>query len=791
MLRHNLVIIFRGLVRFKRTFVINLVGLSVGLASALLIFLWVNDELSVDKFHEKNERLFQVMTNVPANGGWNTVVDTPGPLAQTLAEEMPEIEYAAAVAPPNWRGFDGFILTVDKQNIKATGEYAGKDYFQMFSYGLMQGEAKQVLTDKNSIVISDELAMKLFSTTEGLVGKTIAINHEREYMVSGVFAKTTTASSVRFDFVLPFDTYLDVTPWYKEWDNFGPHTYLVLREGTDPVAFNAKLKTFFQARNNGDKNAPQLLATRYSDNYLHGNFENGVQSGGRIAYVNLFSAIGLFILVIASINFMNLSTAKAAVRTKEVGVKKALGAGRKRLAIQFIGESMLMTLVSLVVAIGLVVLALPQFNIITGKELAFTLTPQLVVALTGITLVTGLVAGSYPAMYLSGFNPVAVLKGKLTTSTGELWVRKGLVAFQFTLSIVLIVSVFVVYKQIEFVQNTNLGYEKDNVIYFEIEGRVKENAETFLSEIKRIPGIQNAASTTSDMTGHNWSVGLNWEGKANDDKARAELMAVNSDFLSTVGLEVKEGRFFSNDFVSDTTRVVVNEAAAKAMGFDNAIGKHVKGLGDLEIIGVVKDFHLESFHEEVKPQLFVMHRKHFAPPSLIMARLEAGKEKETLQRLAAFYKTYNPGFPLDYTFLDDEYQALYTSEQRVSALSKYFAGLAILISCLGLFGLAAFTAQRRIKEIGIRKILGSSDFGIVRLLSSDFIRTILVAIVIALPLSYFITHKWLVGFAYRIELEWWFFAGSGCLALLIALFTVALQTVRASRTNPTECLKQE
>ena len=790
MLRHNLIIILRGLRRFKTTFVINLVGLSVGLASALLIFLWVNDELSVDKFHEKDGRLYQVMINIQENRVWTTD-GTTGPLAQTLAEEMPEIEYAAALAPPNWRGFDGFILTVDKQNIKATGEYAGKDYFNIFSYGLVQGDARQVLADKNSIVISDELAMKLFDTTRGVVGKTIELNHEREYLVSGLFKKIPAASSVRFDFVLPFDAYLDVAPQYKSWNDFGPHTYLVLREGTDLGAFNVKIKHFFKVRQNGDDRSPQLFATRYSDNYLHGNFENGVQSGGRIAYVNLFSAIGLFILVIACINFMNLSTAKATVRLKEVGVKKALGAGRKRLAVQFIGESMLMTFLSLMVAINLVVIALPQFNLITGKELSLTLSPQLLAALVGITLATGLVSGSYPAIYLSGFNPVAVLKGKLKSSTGEVWVRKGLVAFQFTLSIILIVSVLVVYKQIEFVQNANLGYDKENVIYFEVEGRVKGNAETFLSEIKQIPGIQNAASTTSDMTGHNWSVGFDWEGKANDDKVRTELMAVNHDFLETLGLEVKEGRFFSRDFVSDTTSVIVNEAAAKVMGFENVIGKHVKGMQNLEIIGVVKDFHLESFHEEVKPQVFVLHRKNFAPASLIMARIEAGREKETLERLDKFYKTYNPGFPLDYTFLDDEYRALYTSEQRVSTLSKYFAGLAIIISCLGLFGLAAFTAQRRIKEIGIRKILGSSELGIVRLLSSDFTKTVLIAIMIALPLSYFITSKWLAAFAYRIDLEWWFFAGSGCLALLIALFTVALQTVRASRVNPTECLKHE
>jgi hypothetical protein len=488
---------------------------------------------------------------------------------------------------------------------------------------------------------------------------------------------------------------------------------------------------------------------------------------------------------------MNLSTAKATVRIKEVGVKKTLGAGRKRLAAQFIGESVLMTLISLILAVNVVAIVLPQFNLITGKDLSLSFSPQLIMVLVGITLVTGLIAGSYPAVYLSGFNPATVLKGKVKGSVGEVWVRKGLVAFQFTLSIVLIVSVVVIYKQIEFVQSTNLGYDKENVIYFDVEGTVKGNTETFLSELVKIPGIKSVASSTSDMTGHSWSVGLNWEGKANDDKLRAELMSVNPDFQETLGLEMKSGRFFSRTFGNDTMNVVINEAAAKVMGFENPIGQHIKGIGSLEIIGVVKDFHLESFHEQVKPQLFLLHRQNFAPATLIMARIEAGKEKETLERLDAFYKTYNPGFPLDYTFVDDDYQALYASEQRVSTLSKYFAGLAIVISALGLFGLAAFTAQRRIKEIGIRKILGSSDFGIVQILSGDFTKTVFIAIIIALPVSYFVAQNWLADFAYRIDLKWWFFAGSGCLAMLIALLTVSLQTLRAARINPTECLKQE
>lgn len=788
MFRHNLLIIYRSFKRFKSAFIINLLGLSTGLASALLIYLWVDSELHMDKFHEKDDRLYQVMDNHLQNDGWKTMEETSGAASDALAAEMPEVEYVAALAPPTWPGFDRFVLSADKRDIRATGQYAGKDYFNIFSYKLIDGHADQVLTDKNSIVISEDLAMKLFNTKHNVVGKTVGFQHEREFLVSGVFENIPAASSTQFDFVLSFDTFKEMKPWAGEWNSSGPHVYLVFREGTDVEAFNKKMVNFIAKRTNSDIAHRKTFVTSYSDFYLHGNYENGIQSGGRIEYVKLFSLIAIFILMIACINFMNLSTAKAARRIKEVGVKKALGAGRKRLVMQYMGESMLMTLVSLVTAILLVAMLLPQFNLITGKQLALRFDSSLALSLIGIALFTGFVAGSYPALYLSGFNPVAVLKGKLSSSIGEVWVRKGLVSFQFALSIVLIVSVLVVYKQIDFVQHQNLGYNKDNVIYFEVEGRVKGNAETFLSEIKKLPGIQSATSSTHDMVGHGWSTGLNWEGKETDDFVPVQIMAVNPDFLETLGMEMKEGRFFSRDFGTDTTKVIFNEAAIEVMGFDNPIGKKAMGR---EILGVVKNFHFESFHVDVKPQLFTLHGKRFAPPSLIMARIEAGKEAETLERLNDFYKSYNPGFPLEYTFLDEQYQRQYVSEQRVSVLSRYFAGLAILISCLGLFGLAAFTAQRRIKEIGIRKILGASDFGIVRLLTGDFTKIVLVAILIGLPISYYTASKWLEDYAYKIDLEWWYFGGAGLAALLIAWFTVGLQTVKAASVNPTQCLKEE
>ena len=788
MLRHNLILIYRSFKRFRSTFIINLLGLSTGLASALLIYLWVNDELTMDKFHEKDSRLYQVRENWSEDTGGNTTIESSGPAADALKADMPEVEYAAALAPPTWPQFDRFVLSANERITRATGQYAGKDYFNIFSYKLIQGDANRALADKNSIVISEDLALKLFNTKHDIVGKAIEFQHDRELLVSGVFENIPSSSSTHFDFVLPFEIFEEIAPWSLDWNSSGPYIYVVLREGTDVRAFNKKIEDFVQKKTNGKITSRKMFLTPYSGNYLYGNYENGVQSGGRIEYVRLVSVIALFILAIACINFMNLSTAKAATRIKEVGVKKALGAGRKRLVIQYLGESMFMTLLSLIAAVAIVGLVLPQFNVITGKQLELRPDAGLVVSLICILLFTGVIAGSYPALYLSGFNPVTVLKGKLNSSVGEVWVRKGLVAFQFALSIILIVSVLVLYKQIDFVQRQNLGYNKDNVIYFDVEGRVKGNHETFLSEIKRVPGIQNAASSTHDMVGHAWSSGINWEGKQPDQNVRVQIMAVNADFLETLGMEMKEGRFFSTDLSTDSAKIIFNEAAIEAMGLKDPIGKKAQ---NSEIIGIVKDFHFESFHVDIQPQLFIQHRGKFAPPKYIMARIEGGREAETLERLNAFYKSYNPGFPLDYRFLDEDYQRQYVSEQRVSTLSQYFAGLAIVISCLGLFGLAAFTAQRRLKEIGIRKILGSSDFGIVRLLSGDFTRTVLTAIVIALPVSYFMTRKWLDEFAYRIDLEWWYFAGSGILALLIAWFTVGLQTIRAARVNPTQCIKDE
>lgn len=785
MLRHHLLIIYRNFKRHKSSFFINLLGLSSGLACALLIYLWVSDEWQVDKFHQQRHRLYQVMENVDQDGGMITRITTSGPTAETLAIEMPEVEYAVT------NTFDRIIpevLSVEDNDIKADGLYAGADFFKLFSFELLQGNRDQVLSDKKSIVITEGLATRLFGTTENVIGKTIEWQHKKQYQVSGVLQDIPSLSSVKFDFILTFEAFKEDNDWVLNWFNTAPQTFVLLKEGTDVDQFNKKIADLIRTKTEGKANHRTPFIARYTDRYLFGKYENGKQAGGRIEYVRLFSIIALFIVFIACINFMNLSTARASRRIKEVGMKKAIGARRGTLVLQYLSESTLIAFLSLFIAVLLVVVFLPQFNTIVGKNLMLPFDLNFVVGLLGIVLITGLIAGSYPAFYLSKFIPATVLKGKLDNVMGEVWARKGLVVFQFTLSIILIVSVWVVYKQVQFIQTENLGYNKDNILIIGSEGKVNEKKETFISEIQKIPGVIAASSSGHDMTGHiGGTYGIEWPGKDPDNRTEFENMQANYGLIEMLGIEIKKGRSFSRDF-ADSSSIIFNEAAIKFMGLTDPIGKEVKLWGrNMQIIGVVKDFNFESFHEQIKPAFFWM--SPYA--SNIMIKIEAGKEQEVIARIQEFCNAFNPGFPLDYRFLDADYQFLYEAERKVSILSKYFAGLAILISCLGLFALAAFTAERRIKEIGIRKVLGSSEFGIVKILSGDFTKIVVIAIAIALPISFLVTDRWLESFAYHIDLEWWYFAGAGVVTLVIAWLTVGMQTVKAAMTNPVECLKAE
>lgn len=787
MFRHNLLISYRNFLRYKRSFFINLIGLSTGLACTLLIFLWVNDEMIVDQFHKNDAHLYQVLENVEQGGGIITRMTTAGPTAEAMAAEMPEVEMA--VTTTFERIMDG-VVTFNDTDIKAGALYASKDFFRMFSFELAEGIPAQVLSDKKSIVISEDLAMRLFGTTENVTGKMIEWEHKKQYQVSGVMKDIPARSSVRFDYVLTFEDFKEDNEWVLSWFNTAPQTHLLLKTGTDVAAFNRKIADFVRTKTEGQANHRSPFVQRYSERYLHGQYENGVLVGGRIEYVKMFSIIAVFILLIACINFMNLSTARASRRLKEVGVKKVVGARQSNLVVQYLSESILMSLFSLVVALLIVWLFLGQFNIITGKKLTFTFSPAVGFSLLGIVLITGMLSGSYPALYLARFHPATVLKGKLNNFMGEVWARKGLVVFQFTLSIVLIISVWVVYEQISFIQTRNLGYDKDNVIIIPKEGAVRGKEETFLAEIQNLEGVAGASATGHDMTGHNGGTyGIEWPGKDPEDRTEFERVTVDYGFTELMGIEVKEGRTFSKDHSAEHEKIVFNEAAIAYMDMKDPIGKKIKLWGeDREIIGVVKNFNFETFHEEIKPLFFFLNPKN---TGMIMVKIEKGKEEEAIGNIQKFYSSFNPGFPLTYRFLDQDYQELYAAEQRVAGLSKYFAGLAILISCLGLFGLAAFTTERRIKEIGIRKILGSTNASIVYLLSTEFTKMILAAIAVALPASYFLADMWLENFVFRIDLQWWFFAASALAALVIAWLTVGIHTMKAAGVNPVKCLRNE
>ncbi len=798
MFRHHLLLAYRSFKRHKSSFFINLIGLSTGIAATLLIYLWVYDEIMIDQFHENENRLYQVMRNtVHQPGEISTLTYNSDLLAPALREEMPEVEF---VVPVDFEDCGG-ILTVGDESIRAKGAVAGKDFFKIFSFPLLQGNRNQVLVGINNMVISDELAVLFFGSAEEAVNKTVTFDqegYEGGYNVSGVFKSSGYKTSEQFDFMLTNDMFLSRrNPSYINWGSNSMNVYLTLKEGTELKPFNEKIRNFVRARfqvegePEGLDWVGQLFLRPYAEKYLYGRYENGIQAGGRIEYVWLFSIIALFILLIASINFMNLSTAQASRKLKEVGIKKVIGVGRKTLIHQYLGEAMLLAFLAFLAATAIVHLLIPSFNSITGKQLQLILDRNFILGGITITLITGLLSGSYPSFYLSGFKPIEVLKGKLPTSIGEFWIRKGLVIFQFCISILLIMAVAIVYQQVKFVQSKNLGYKKDNVIVFDRQQRLYDNLETFLAEVNNIPGVETSTVIEDEITDiSGWTGVYSLPGQTSGG-AHPHLYeaVVGYDFIETLSIEMKDGRTFSRQFSEESSKIMLNELAVEVLGISDPIGSTINWKGqDKEVIGVTRNFHGQSLYEAIKPMV-ILHEPE--ETTKILVRLQSGAEQAAISRLQKIYNRYYTGLPFEYQFLDEEYRNLYLAEQRVATLSQYFAGIAIIISCLGLFGLAAFSAERRIKEIGIRKILGSSNFGIVSLLSKDFLAMVLIANVIVLPVSYILSKKWLNGFAYTIELTWWYFIGAGLSALLITCLTVGFQTFKTAFVNPVDCLREE
>ncbi len=798
MLKNYIKTAWRSLLKDKQGTLLNLLGLSTGLACTLLIYLWVSDELNVDKFNSNDSGLYTVFKNTPnADGSIFTSPITQGLLAKSMAEDLPEVQHAVSVFTRSTKG----IISVGEKHIKAMPQYAGKDFFNVFSYKLLRGSHQDALASNNGMLISDKLALSLFNTTD-VVGKAVEWNNANEfngpYAITGIFEAPPANATNQFDILFPYQLFADKKAGtmgdITNWGSNMAHTYIALKQGVDAAQFANKVKGYTQTKikrlypGNADmvKYEGSLFLQKYSDGYLHNHFSNGLPEGGRIEYVKLFSAVALFILVIACINFMNLSTARASRRMKEVGIRKVIGAKRSALALQYLGESVLMAFIALAIALLLVVLLLPAFREITGKSLNIQISIGLVLSVLGITVVTGLLAGSYPALYLSGFKPVSVLKGKLTASLSEGLVRKGLVVFQFVISVTLILGVLVVHKQMNLVQTKNLGYTRDNIIHFTAEGNVKQSMQAFVNEVKTLPGVVAASSMDGNMTGSysQGGGGIGWPGKGPNDGVDFEGLDLGDGMMEMLSLQLKEGRSFSSKF-ADSGSVIFNETAIAAMHLKNPVGQVVTLWGKpMQIIGVVKDFQFESMYQKTGP-FFLRTGNH---NSDVYIKIKAGSERETLTKLSAFCKQFNTGLPFEYKFLDDDYAALYASEQRVALLSQYFAGLAVIISCLGLFGLVAYTAQKRQKEIGIRKVIGATVPNVVLLLSKDFLQLVLLATFIAFPLSWWAMHSWLQSFAYRVNIGIGVFVLTGVAIACITLVTISFQAVKAAMMNPAKSI---
>jgi putative ABC transport system permease protein len=792
MFKNNLKLIWRNLLKDRQFTLLNLLGLSTGLACTLLIYLWINDEWNVDRYNRKDKQLYQVMQNLKTEGGIKTMSYTAGLLGKALPQEMPEVEYGVSVLPASWFPFLG-VVSYNDLHIKAGGQYISKDYFHAFTLDYTEGDRDRLFADKSSVAISEELAKKIFNTTQNLIGKILKWDQSEfggSFVISGIFKKTPPSATDQFDLLFNYDLVLERRPNLLKWGNSDPSTFIIVKKGTDINLLNRKIKNFVEERDKGS--GKTLFLTRFSDRYLYGNYENGVLAGGRIVYVKLFSIIAFFILVIACINFMNLSTAKASRRLKEVGIKKVMGAGRRALIFQYIGESMLMTLLSLFMALVFILLLLPVFNEITGKQLHLFFNTGFFFTVLGIVLFTGLISGSYPAFYLSGFNPVAVLKGTLQNSGGELWVRRGLVVFQFTLSVVFIAAVLIVYRQLNYIQSRNLGYNRDNIIHFEIpmemDSAKMNTAATFITQLKTLPGVVNASSYYHNLTGdHGAIAGFEWPGKNPNLDIEFSNLEVGYNFLETAGIKIKEGRNFSQT-ANAHKEIIFNETAIKQMGLKNPVGKMIKFWGmQRQIVGIAADFNFESLYQTVKPCFFQVYP---VMPN-VMVKIRAGSEKQTIENIQKAFTAFVPGMTFDYRFLDADYQALYIGEKRVGILSRYFAGLAIIISCLGLFGLAAFTAQRRQKEIGIRKIVGASVSNLAFLLSREFLKLVCIAMLIAFPLVWWFMNNWLNGFAYRIPISTDIFLITGVSALLITILTISFQAIKTAVANPVKSLRTE
>ena len=788
---------------------LNIFGLAIGIACAGLIFLWVEDEVHFDSNNVNKDRIYLVKTNANVEGGVFTHSSTAGPLAPALVATVPGIESTCRTT----EGGTSFLFTMGDKAVNASGKYVEPSFFSMFTLPFVEGDAARAFSQLHSIVLTQTAAKKFFGGEKNVIGKTVRMDNKQDYVVSGVLKDLPENSTLQFEWLAPFKVYLETNPRVDTWFNFGITTYVELKPGVDPVAINNRLLNpnydFTTQKNETDKSSVHVFLFSMNDWHLRDDFANGKPAGGgRIVYVKLFSIIAWIILFIACINFMNLATAGSERRSKEIGVRKVLGSGKKRLIAQFIGEAILMAFLAAIVAVFLMTLLLPVFNTLVQKNLSLGLNNgNHLPALLLLTLLCGLVAGSYPSLYLSSFNPVFVLKGIKIKSGSAAFIRKGLVVTQFAVSIILIISTIIIYQQIQHVKTRDLGYDKNNLLQIEAQGDIVKDFPAIRHDLLSTGLVQNAAlADHNTLGGGNNTTSVNWPGKDPNTNIVISQRLVSPEFMSTVGMHITEGRDFqptdevlfgNNHMPKDSTQilnVIITQSMAKLLGNGSAIGTVMqrgtdRGSYQMRVTGVIKDYVYGDMYGQSAPVIF-----YDIPQgtNLLYIRTTAQSNPENaLAKIGAVLKKDNPSYPFEYSFVDDDFNQKFVSEMLISKLSRVFATLAILISCLGLFGLAAYTAERRTKEIGVRKVLGASVPGIAALLSKDFLKLVLVSCIVAFPVAWLMMHDWLENYQYRITISWWIFLTAAVAAIVIALLTVSFQAIKAAIANPVKSLRTE
>ncbi|GAB3316579.1 ABC transporter permease [Larkinella ripae] len=782
MLQNYIKIAWRSLLKNKLYTFINIFGLALGMSCSLLIGLWVKDEWSYDRFFPHLNDIFYVRTNSEFEGKIYTGTLTPGPMAEVLKSDVPEVQYATKVQFP-----EELLVKVGEKSTKERGFYATKDFFLVFDFPALAGSPLMAHTKLDQIIITRKLAEKYFGTSNAL-GKRLHFNNTTFYTVGAVLEDIPGNSSFQFDWIINYD--VQEQDWKKTWGNNSFMTFVRLDARAEVAKAEANMKGIYRRKTDW-KEVPTLTLQPVKDMYLYAEYENGKATGGRIEYVRIFALVAVFVLLIACVNFMNLATARSVKRAKEVGVRKVVGALRSSLIGQFMSESILTSLLAVFLALAIVVMILPVFNAVFIKQLSLNLAdPTLWLGTLVLVLITGLISGSYPALFLSSLQPIRILKGTLKFGVGAALFRRALVIFQFTLSIFLIIGMLAVTYQMDYIRTKNLGLDRENVLYVPLESETYNRMEAFRRNLIRTPSIASASVTMSlPMNIQGTSGDLTWPGKKPNANANIATMSVGYDFIKTMNITLVNGRDFSSDRKADSVSYIINEAAAKMMGMKNPVGQQVGfWMGKGPIIGLMKDFHLQSLHSPIMPLILTLIPVN---TSYLLVRTEKGKTTEALDELERLTKEFNPNYPFEYHFLDEAHERMYRSEQQVNTLINYFGTLAILISCLGLFALAAFTAEQRMKEIGVRKVLGASVGSLVSLISRDFLKLVLVAMVLASPLAWWAIQKWLETFQYRVELSWWLFATAGLLAVLIAFLTVSYQSVKAALANPVKSLRSE